>query len=326
MTPLSKKLLGLLAGVALGMTAGVASAQKFPDKPIRIVVPYAPGGMADAQARMIGARLQERWSVPVVVENKPGAGTIVGTNFVVNAPADGYTVLYSASPLTILPSLNKDFTIDPRKDLAPIGQLARGRYLIAVSADLPVKNLQELVAYSKANPGKMNYSTPGTGTSPHIAWELFKSKTGAKIQHVPYNGSSLAVLAVLRGEVQVTMEPSLTLKPHLDSGKMRALAVTSLERHPQFPDVPTVSETLSPGFNVQPWVGFLTTGGTPKEVVHRLNQEINAIVREPKVNGALTEIAYDPVIESSEYFSDVLAKELAMWAQVIKDANITLDK
>ncbi|WP_159589703.1 tripartite tricarboxylate transporter substrate binding protein [Hydrogenophaga sp. BPS33] len=326
MKPLSTRLLGLLAGSVLALTAGLAAAQKFPDKPIRIIVPYAPGGMADAQARMIGARLQERWSVPVVVENKPGAGTIIGTNFVVKSPADGYTVLYSASPLTILPSLNKDFTVDPRKDLAPIGQLARGRYLIAVPSELPVKTLQELVAYSKANPGKLNYSTPGTGTSPHIAWELFKSRTGAVIQHVPYNGSSLAVMALLRGEVQVTMEPSLTLKPHIDTGKMRPLAVTSLERHPQFPSVPTVAETVAPGFSVQPWVGFLTTGGTPQEVVRQLNKEINEIVREPRMNNALTEIAYDPVTESPAYFSDVLAKEITMWAQVIKEANITLDK
>lgn len=318
---------GLIVGLAtLGPTWAQNDAADYPNRSIRMVVPYTPGGSADILTRMIGQGLTEKLGQPVVVDNRPGAGTLIGTENAANSPADGYTVLFSASALPLLPVFNKDMTLDVLKDLAPVTQAVQGEFLIAVPASLPVNNLQELIAHSKKNPQTINYSSPGITSSPFMTIEYLKSQTDVDWQHIPYQGSSVAVQALLRGDVSLTADPAFTLRPHIESGKLRGLAVTGANRSKLLPDVPTVAESGVPGFNISFWMGYHVPAGTPKPIVDKLSATIAEILHEPKVKEQAQRMGLEPVGNTPDEFGKLVEADLTRWAELAKSLNLSSEQ
>lgn len=319
----SKVLVTAMLAMAAPLT--VAASEVFPSRAITIIVPYAAGGSADAVARMIAARMAKRVGQPVIVDNRPGAGTLIGTSYVARAPADGYTVLFSASVLTIQPAINKSFNVDVAKDLAPVSEAVRGMFLIASSSKFSAKTLQEAIAYSKSHPDAVSFGTPGNGTSPHVTGEYLKAKTGAKFLHVPYKGSSLALNATLGNEVQFTIDPVFTLKPYVESGKLNALAVTGTKRSPMLPNVPTVAESGVPGFEVNYWMGFFAPAKTPASVVQTLSKEIKQAIQEPELKSQLEAQAFEPIGGTPDEFAKRVAAELALWKKVVEQNRLHVE-
>ena len=314
-----------LTAAALATFTGAASAQDFPSKPITFVVPYAAGGSIDALARLIGEKLSRRLGQPVVVENRAGAGTLIGTASVARAVPDGHTVLFAASALTIQPAVNKAFNVNVERDLAPVSELVRGSFVVASSANFAPKTLKEAIAFSIANPQAVSYGTPGAGTSPHLTGEYLKSRSGAQFLHVPYKGSSIALNATLANEVQFTIDPIANLKPQIDAGKLRGLAVTSSKRSPLLPNVPTVVESGIADFDVSYWMGTFAPAGTPQPVVARLSREIATIIREPDVTRRLQELGFDPVGSTPEEFTRRVHDELVLWKKLVAEQKIAIE-
>ena len=309
-------------GVALATSA---VAQSWPTKPVTIVAPGPAGGTTDLLARMLGEGLTKELKQPVIVDNKPGAGTNIGNQAVARAQPDGYTLLIGAATLAINPAVYSKLAYDPQRDLLPIRLLARAPNVVVVATTAPASNVTELINWARSNPGKLNYASPGSGTSVHMSAELFKSMTATDIVHVPYKGSSQAVSAVLSGEVQMVFETILLVLPQAKAGKLRALAVTGATRSAAMPDIPTVSESGVAGYEVTPWFGVLAPTGIPAEVVRTLDETSRKIFATTILRERVRAMGADPADEGPDAFRALIRTETQKWATVAKKANIRAD-
>ena len=304
----------------------LAQSADYPVRPITMIVPFTPGGGTDIMARHVADKLGRGLGQPVVVENKAGAGGTIGTELAARSEPNGYTLMMgSVSTISINPSLYKKLNINPIKDLAPIGLFASTPSVIAVPNNLPVNTLQELIAYAKSNPGKVNFGSAGSGTSHHLAGELFKQQAGVDAQHVPYKGSAPALLGLMRGDVQFLIANMPSLKPAIDSKQIKPLAMTSLERSAQFPDYKTANESGLPGFEVIVWYGIFAPAGTPEAIVNRLNGELRKITAMPDVRKRLTEEGADAINSSPREFAQRIQKDYETWKKVVDSSGAKAD-
>ena len=304
-----------------GMQA--AGAQTFPTKPIHWVSPWSPGGANDILSRMIGSEISTTLGQPVVIENKPGASGTVGTASVAKSPADGYTITLGSTPsYATAPSMYPDLPYNPVRDFAPITLVARVSNLLVVHPSLPVNNVKELIAYAKANPGKLNFTSVGSGSTPHLSAELFKMMAGVELNHVPYKGTAPALVDLIAGRVEMAFEGTPALLPHVRAGRLRALGITSLQRSQLLPDVPTISESGLSGFDVSVWYAVFAPAGTPADVIKKLNNAIVASLRTPALSRQLNDLGADLVGSSPEELGAYLNRETSKWADVIKKAGI----
>jgi tripartite-type tricarboxylate transporter receptor subunit TctC len=313
-----------LAALALSLTALAAQAQTYPSKPVKIVVGFAPGGGSDFAARVIAQQLTERMKNQVIVENKPGAGSLIGAEYVIKSAPDGYTLLLTPASYTVNPSVYK-LSFDPLNDITPIAQISKGPYIVAVHPSVPATTLKELVAYAKANPGKLSYASSGNGAHIHVATEYFLYTAGINIVHVPYKGTGPALNDTVGGQVQMIFGSVATALQYVKSGRLRPLAVTTPKRIAAAPDVPTVAESGYPGWEVTNWHGLVGPKGLPKEIVQRLNKEVNVAVHSPDMVKVLSGDGLEPAGGTPEDLAALLKAEVARWAQVVKRANIKLD-
>jgi len=313
----------LAACVSLAATA-TATAADFPARPIRIIVAYTPAGTTDILARAIGHKMTERWGQPVIVENRPGANGNIGTEIAARATPDGYTLLMAtAATHGINNTLYRKLSWDAVRDFAPISLVAIVPNLLVVNNALPVKNVKELIAYAKANPGKLNFGSPGNGATAHLSMELLQSMTGTKMMHIPYKGSAGVLADVMAGQISLSMDNMPVYLPQAKAGKIRALAVSSDQRSPAAPELPTVAETVT-GFSAASWFGLAAPRGTPKAIVDRLSAETARILKLPDVNERLSGLGAQPVGGTPAEFAAFIQSETVKWAKVIKDANVEL--
>ena len=298
--------------------------QNWPSKPLRYIVPFPPGAFNDTLGRIMSSELPKVLGQPVVVENKPGGNTIIGTEAAAKSPPDGYTLFGAALPFAVIQSLYKT-PFDVTKDFAPITLAGTTPNLLVANPAAPVNSVKELIDYARANPGKLNYASTGNGTSNHLSFELFKSMTKTFITHIPYKGSAPAVTDLIAGQVQVMFDNTPNVLPQVKAGKLKALAVSSKKRSSLAPDVPTVDEAGVPGYEVNVWFGILAPAGTPKDIVARLNAEMVKIIRSPEVSDRFARAGVDPVASSPEEFSAFLKSEVSRWGKVVQDAGIKAD-
>jgi tripartite-type tricarboxylate transporter receptor subunit TctC len=301
-----------------------ALAQDFPSKPVRLVVPFPPGGPTDVVGRIVAARLQEAWSQPVIVENKPGAGTVIGTDAVAKSPPDGYTIGMVITAYFINPALRSSMPYDTLKDLAQVTQLVAQHVVLVANAAAPFNTLPEMIAYAKKNPGKLSYASPGTGTSAHLAGELLKGEAGIDMTHVPYKGSGPAQADVVAGRVELMVDVFHSAKPQIDAGRLKVIALTAGERPVNIRQYPLVAETL-PGFNVTSLFGFVVPSGTPRPVVTKIQADTAKALNEPEVKAKLETMGMEVVGSTPEQFDALVRAELAKWAKVVRDNHIKAD-
>ena len=303
-----------------------AQAQQYPNKPLKIIVPYTAGGTTDMLARTIGQKLTDKWGQPVIVENKPGANGIIGIDQVAKSPADGYT-LGLASPGThaINQTLYEKLPHHPIRDFSPVSLLVRAPMVMVVNAELPVKNVKELIAAARKEPGKLSIASGGSGSSQHLAAELFKHMAGVDMTHVPYKGGGAAYTDLLGGRVQVMIDALQQSMPHIKSGKLRPIAVASAQRLPQLPDVPTIAESGVPGYESGAWYGLVAPAGVPKEVLNQLAAEVDRILKLPDVKERFEGPGLVTVGGKPELFGEHIQKETEKYAKVIRAANIKAD-
>jgi tripartite-type tricarboxylate transporter receptor subunit TctC len=314
-------ILGLCAAVLLGEPA---FAQSYPARPIRLIVGYSPGGGNDLIARIVAAKLQEKLGQPVIVDNRPGAQSIVAAEAVAKAPSDGYTLLVAPSgPMTINPAVYAKLSYSPQRDFAPISLLAEFPLLLAVGAEQPPKTARELVEYGRANPKLANYASSATPFQ--LASELFNRRTGSKFQHIPYRGSGDVVQAVAAGQVLMTIADTGPMAGPLKAGKLRALGLTAAKRNPAFPDVPTMTEAGIPGMEISLWTGIVAPINTPPEIVALLAQTIRQILVLDDVKKAMEAIAVEPRSTTPDEYRDLIARDTARWKEVAAAANIKLE-
>jgi tripartite-type tricarboxylate transporter receptor subunit TctC len=299
----------------------MAWAQTYPTRPVRIVVSAPPGGAIDILARLIGQWLSEHFGQPVILENKPGAGTNIGTEFVVRAPPDGYTLLLVAPPAAINATLYENLSFNFIRDIAPIAGIIRVPNIVLVNPSVPAKTVLELIAYARTNPGKVNFASAGNGTSPHMAGELFKMMTGVDMVHVPYRGEAPALTDLLGGQVQVMFATATASIEHIRAGTVRALAVSTATRFDALPDLPTVG-TFVPGYEASAFFGVGAPRNTPAEIVAKLNTEINAGLADPRVRERLANIGGTVLAGSPVDFGKLIAEDTEKWGKVVKFANI----
>ena len=321
-----KKLFSI-ALVLLATSIGSALAQTYPTRTINIVIAFPPGGPTEGVVRLLAEKLSLSLGQPVVIENRPGgAGGSVGTRSVASAAPDGHTLLLSPpGPLVVAPVIYKNIGYDPAKAFTPIAALLSISQMLVVNPAVPVKSVQELVAYAKANPGKIFFPSPGYGTQPHLLGELFKLMAGIDIVHVPYKGPAAAVTDLLAGQVQMLFESIGPLLPYIEAGKLRALAVTGEARDPQLPNVPTTIESGFPKLQATFWTGILAPAGTPASIINRLNAEINVIMKTKEMAAILAKLSAKPKVGSPVDFSTFIAAEAQKWAAIVKAANIKVD-
>lgn len=318
-----KNPLSILAVAAMAWLTGAAHAQDVPaNKQIRVIVPYSAGGTSDILGRKLAQQLGDRLGRQVIVENKPGAGGSIGTDLTVRADADGSTILLHSGAIATEPSVKSKLPYNVTKDLAAVTTVVRGPFAVMVSNDLPVKNVQELVSYAKANPGKVYYGTPGMGTSVHFASELFRSASQAPFTHVPYRGASAALTALMANEVQLVIDPLSTAKKYAEAGKMKALALTTAQRSTLWPEMPTVAESGVANFDTAVWYGLYVPAKTPAATVARLNKEFVEILHSPEMKQWLSNEGLEAVGDTPEQSQAFLAKEIENWKAVAKSAGI----
>jgi len=321
-----KTIAALIAGFALATIAALANAQAWPAKPIKWIVPFAPGGTTDILARTVGEKLALALGQPVVIENKPGAGGGVGAEFTAKAAPDGYTIMGGTiSTHAINASLYNKLPYDPVKDFVAITLIARVPNMLVVNPAIPAANVKELIALLKANPNKYSFASSGNGTSQHLSGELFKTMAGVEMQHIPYKGSPPALQDVVGGQVTMTFDNITTALPLAKAGKLRALAVTTAKRSAVAPDVPTLAESGLPGFEVGSWQGVFAPAGTPPEIVRRLNVEIVKALNLPDVREKLSGMGAEIVADSPEEFSALVKSEVVKWADVVKKSGARVD-
>lgn|SRR5579872_1391237 len=320
-----RNFLHLAAGAAaLPALSGIARADSYPSRAVHIIVGFAAGGPNDISARLIGQWLSQRLSQQFVVENRTGAGGNIATELVVQSPADGYTLLLVPAPAAINATLYRNLNFNFIRDIAPIGGIVSVPEVLVVNPAVPAKTVPELIAYAKANPGKINMASAGVGSVPHVAGELFKFMTGLNLITVGYRGGGPALVDLLAGQVQMMFEPTLSTLPHIRAGKLRALAVTSAKRSAALPDVPTVGEFVA-GYEATAWFGLGAPKGTPAEILDKLNREVNAGLADAKIKVQLADLGGAPMPMKRAEFGTFIATETEKWAKVIKFANIKAD-
>ena len=317
-----RRFLHLAAGAAaLPAVSRIARAQSYPARPVRLIVPYAPGGAADITARLIGHWLSQRLDQQFIVENRTGAGTNIGTEVVVRAPPDGYTLLVASVANAVNATLYDRLNFNFIRDIAPVGGLIRGPFVMELNPSVPAKTVPEFIAYAKANPGKVNFASGGIGGAPHLCVEMFKMMTGVSVVHVPYRGGAPALADVLGGQVQAMFDNLPTSLEYIKAGKVRPLAVTSAIRSEVLPELPTMSEFL-PGFEVSSWFGIGAPKNTPAEIIDRLNKVINAGLADPKMKARIADLSSEPLPMTPADFGKLIAGETEKWAKVVKVAGI----
>jgi tripartite-type tricarboxylate transporter receptor subunit TctC len=318
------------AAVSLLVAASVvvapfAQAQKFPDKPVRFIVPFPPGGGNDILARAMQPKLSELLGQPVIIDNKPGAGGNMGTDMAAKAPPDGYTIVIASNQVTINPWLYSKLPFDIEKDLVPVAQAASVPMVLVVNPAVPANNVREFIALVKANPGKYNHATPGTGTPQHIAFEVFNHAAGIQVTHVPYKGTGPALADLIGGQVQSAIGTMASVEPYVKSGKLKALGVTTPKRSQAMPNVPTIAESGLPGFEVPLWYSILAPAGTPREAVNRLSSDIAKVLQTPDVRQRLTDQGFEVQYLNADQMADLMKRDTARWQKSIKDIGLKLD-
>ena len=314
-----------LAALLLAPVSSVAQESDWPSRAIQIVVPYTPSTGADILARILGPKLAEDWKVAVVTENRPGASGNIGTDFVAKAAPDGYTFLFTATSFGTNPAVNRKLHFDPVKNFDPVIQLASSSVSVLVTPGLPAKSMREFLELAHSQPGKLNYSSPGSGGPQHLAMELLKQQAHIDLVHVPYKGSGGALADLVGGHVQAMIVSLQTAAPYVQSGKLRMLAVMSSERSQAFPDVPTLKELGLPDLEVDTWYGVFAPAGTSKAVVAKLNAQLNALLKQSEIRAVLAKQGMMPVGGSPERFGELVRNELARWSRVVAAAGIKAD-
>jgi tripartite-type tricarboxylate transporter receptor subunit TctC len=315
----------LLCTAALTSAAHAQTAATFPSKPIRLIVPYPPGGGADTIVRPLAQRLGENLKQQVVTDNRGGANGNIGMELAAKAPPDGHTIVFALTgQLAVNPALYKKVAYDPIKDYEPITLLGSGPYIVLVHPSLPVKTVKELIALARAKPNQISYASSGSGSGGHLVNELLNSMANVKMLHIPYKGGGPALVAVLAGEAQVLSSPYATAKPHMDSGRLRPLAVSTSRRLTGV-DLPTIAEAALPGYDAGVWYAFLAPAGTPRDIVTKLNAEILRAASHPDVRAVLSRSAIEPIGSTPDELGKFMKAELSKWAKVVKDANIHVD-
>lgn len=312
----------LIAVFSIGIMAAPLWAQSYPNKPIRLVLPFPPGGSTDILGRIIGQKLAERLGQPVVPENKPGAGSNIGIEFAAKAKPDGYTIVIASPTLTISPSLYKSLNYDPVKDLTPISLIAQYGYVVVVRPTLQVNSLTAFVEYARANPGKLNHGSSGIGSINQLAAELLKSLAKINVLHIPYKGGAAMMTALMTGEIDMAVAPISSALAQIQAGKVKALAVLGSERYASLPNVPTAKEAGIDNYVLISWYGILAPAGTPRDIVNRLNSEWHHIVAMPDTREKLQNAGLDPLADTPDHFAEFIRSDVARWAKVVKDANI----
>ena len=313
-----------LSALVVAFAFQPAIGQQYPAKPVRIVVPFAPGGGSDFTGRLVAQKLTERLGTTFVVENRPGAGGNLGAELALKAPADGYTLLLISASYTVNPSVYK-LSFDPINDITPIIQVSGGPYVVAVHPSVPANTLAEFVAYAKKQPDRIAYGTSGSGSIMHVASQYFADSAGIKVLHIPYKGTGPALQDTLGGQVQLIFGAIPTTLPHVKAGRLRALAVTTANRVAAAPDLPTVAEVGYPGYEVTNWHGIIGPKGLPAPVVERLNREVNEIIKAEEMKKSLAADGLEPAGASPGRFAQILKEESARWAKVVKEAGIKVE-
>ncbi len=320
-----RRFLSLAAGAAtLPLVSRIGRGQGFPDRPVRIVVAFAPGGIGDLGARLIGRALQERLGQPVVIENRAGAGGNVGTEAVVRAAPDGHTLIWAGANNAINATLYKDLKFNFVRDIAAVGSVMRSPFVMTVHPSVPAKTVSEFIAYAKANPGSINFGSGGVGTAPHVSGELFKMMTGVQMVHVPFRGDGPALAAFIAGQIQVMFGILPSSIGYIRNGQLRALAVTTAKRSPALPDVSTIAETV-PGYEASAWFGLGAPRATPTAVIARLNREINASLADPTLAARLSELGGEPMPLTPEGFDALIAADTEKWAKVVASSGAKIE-
>ena len=316
-----------LLAAALAATAFVlpARAQTFPDRPIKIIVPFGPGGFTDVAARILQKELAPALGQAVIIENRPGAGSTIGTDAVAKAAPDGYTLVMISTAHVISPHLYKQMPYDPLKDFTPVMKLAEGPYVLVVHPSLPAKNVAELVALAKAQPGTIDYASSGNGSAQHLVGALFTTMAGVNLNHVPYKGSNQAMNDVLGGQVKVSFVGVPNALPNLNSGKLKALGVSTAKRYAELPDVPTIAEAGVPGYDATIWLGLLAPPGTPREIVAKLNADISRILSTAEARKLMASAGVDVATSTPEDFGRLMQSELDRWGKVVRETGATVN-
>ncbi|GAB3495921.1 tripartite tricarboxylate transporter substrate binding protein [Curvibacter fontanus] len=316
----------LFLGSLLVLAAGSAAAQGYPNRPVKIIVPFGPGGFTDVVARILGLKLGAAMGGSFVIENKPGAGSTIGADQVAKSAPDGYTLVMISSTHTISPSIYKTIPYDPIKSFTPISKLVDSAYVLVINpAKVPANNVKEFIALSKAQPDTLRYASSGNGSTQHLMGSLFISMTDAKLQHIPYRGSNLAMTDLIGGVVESSFAGVTNALPHLASGKLKALAVTTATRAPQMPDVPTLQEAGVPGYDASNWLALLGPAGMPKEIVQRLNNEIAKLMAQPDTQKALFDAGVQVSLSTPEGLTQLMQDETVKWGKIVKDAGVRID-
>lgn len=322
----STSIVGIAIVSMLGLSGGVNSAQTYPTKTIRFIVPFAVGGGSNLVARIIAQKMSENVGQQVIVDNRGGSGGIIGTTMAVEAVPDGYTIaLGLPATITVAPSLFKRLPYDPLKDLVPVGLVGTTAYILCVHPSLPVKSVKELIRLARARPGQINYASGGNGAGNHLSAELFKSLTHTNMVHIPYKGAGAALIAVLTGETQVIFGSMLSTIPQIKAGKLRPLAVTSSARATAVPKLPTIAEAGIPGYDVDVWFGIFVPKGTPQQIVATLNEQVVKIMNDAAVKAKLANQGFDVLTSTPESFSKMIQSEAIKWARVVKESGARVD-
>jgi tripartite-type tricarboxylate transporter receptor subunit TctC len=314
----------LLIAAALCISSA-AFTQDYPTRPVHLIVPYTPGTGADILARLLGPKLGERWKVGVPTENKPGATGNIGADFVAKAAPDGHTLLFVATSFGTTPALQKNLPYDPVKSFDPVALIATSGLVVVVHPQVPARSMKELIELAKRQPGKMHYSSPGNGGPQHLAMELVKLETGMNIVHVPYKAAAGALADVVGGHIDATVAAVQTAHPHVQSGRLRALAVMSLERSSAYPDVPTMKEQGLPDLEVETWYGAFAPANTPSQIIQKLNSDLNAVLRDAQVREVIEKQGMSPVGGTPQRLAELVKNEIPRWARVVAAAGIKAD-
>src|SRR6266849_9164268 len=315
--------LGIAAALLVVFVASTAGAQNYPTHPVRLIVPFAAGGLNDVVARLVAPYLERSLGQPVIIDNRPAAGGMIGTDATAKAQPDGYTLLMVASSFAIIPATRSNVPYDAEPNLAPIVMVAKNSLLFLVNPKVPANSLAEFIALAKANPGKLNYASPGAATQTSLVIELFSQRAGIKLQHIPYRGGAPAMTAMVAGDTQFTAISTLLSLPQIQAGALRAIANGSLSRDGQLPDLSTVAEQGFPGFEAIQWIGLLTTAGTPKDVIERINAEVNRALRDPDLIAKFAQQGLSPAGGTPADFQQTIATDLRNWTETAHAANIT---